>query len=106
MYIGPYVQYLLFVSDFNKGLIFSAYLVKIIKTNFMKTRPLAKGCFMWTQFYGRTDGHNYFNCPLLHVLWTSIKKLKNFTNRLKNFKNQHLPKIRRLTACSFGKTRC
>jgi hypothetical protein len=69
MYIGPLAKYLLCSSYFNKCLIFPAYLPKILKTNFMKTRPLAAELFRADgQTDGLTDRHNDANCPLSHIL--------------------------------------
>ena len=63
IYIGLNVKYRLFLLDFNKWWIFSPYLGKLIKTKFVKTRPVAEEFFHAdTQIDRRTDRYNEANC--------------------------------------------
>ena len=64
MYIYPYVQYLLFLPDFNKCWIFSAYHGNLLK-KVHKNSPVAEELFHAdTQTDGRTVRQNDVNCPL------------------------------------------
>jgi hypothetical protein len=59
MYTGLHVKYPLFLSDFNKNLIFSQDFSKNTQiSNFIKTRPAGGEVF---HADGRTDGHDKAN---------------------------------------------
>jgi len=93
MYICPYVQYLLFLTDFNNCWIFSAYLDNKIKSNFMKTRPVVEEVFHAEHKLtdAQTDSNNDANCRFSLFCKHACKYLMHFVNWLKKFKNLHVP---------------
>ena len=59
MYIGLYVKYLLFLSDFNEAWIFRTLFLKITQiSNFTKIRPLGTELFYADR---RTEGRDEAN---------------------------------------------
>jgi len=70
MYIGLYIKYFLFLSDFNNYGIFSTDLGKIIQTRFIKIHPVAEHLFhAETQTDGRTDRKNDANSPFSQFIF-------------------------------------